>query len=213
MRKKNLNIKPLLCLGGLIFILSSCASLPPRGSPKTQTGLASWYGAPFHGKTTSSKEIYNMYDLTAAHRTLPFGTMVMVTNLKNGKSVSVRINDRGPFVKGRVIDLSYAAARILNMVGPGVVPVKVEVLGNIQSHPSTPKYCVQVGAFIYKKNALSLRKKIRKYFNDVYMTVYKTPQEKYYRVRIKASTKKRAQHIARELTLHGYTALVLEERN
>lgn len=209
---KFLKIKFLLGIGGLIFLLSSCAPLSQRHPPNIQRGLASWYGAQFHGKTTSSQEIYNMYDLTAAHRSLPFGTRVMVTNMKNGKSVAVRINDRGPFVKGRIIDLSYAAARILDMVGPGVVPVKLEVLGNISPHKSKQKYCVQVGAFIYKKNAFQLRKKIRRYFKNVYVEVYKTSREKYYRVRIKALNQTKAQQIARKLTQYGYTALVLEGR-
>ena len=78
--------------------------------------MASWYGPGFHGKTTSNKEIYDMYDMTAAHRTLPFGTHLIVTNLQNDRSVTVRINDRGPFVKDRIIDLSYAAACQLDML-------------------------------------------------------------------------------------------------
>lgn len=92
-------------------------------------GIASWYGPDFHGKQTSSGEYYDMYDFTAAHKTLPMNTMVKVTNLNNGKSVVVRINDRGPFVKNRIIDLSYAAAKKIGMVGTGTAPVEIEVLG------------------------------------------------------------------------------------
>ncbi len=91
-------------------------------------GLASWYGPGFHGRRTASGEVFDMYKKTAAHRTLPFGTRVRVTNLSNGKSVIVRINDRGPAVKGRIIDLSYGAARALGMITQGVVRVKIEVL-------------------------------------------------------------------------------------
>lgn len=91
-------------------------------------GMASWYGAGFHGNRTASGERYNQYDLTAAHRSLPFGTWVRVTNLNNGRSVVVRINDRGPFVGGRVIDLSAAAAQTIGMINSGVAPVSVEVL-------------------------------------------------------------------------------------
>lgn len=91
-----------------------------------QTGLASWYGPRFHNKLTASGEVFDQDDLTAAHRTLPWGTRVKVTNLTNGKSVDVRINDRGPFVKGRIIDLSRAAARELDMVEQGITNVRLE---------------------------------------------------------------------------------------
>ena len=91
-------------------------------------GLASWYGEQFHGNQTASGEIYNMYEHTAAHRTLPFGTVVRVRMVENRKSVVVRINDRGPFASGRVIDLSYAAARDLGIVQAGVAEVELEVV-------------------------------------------------------------------------------------
>ena len=120
-------------------------------------GIASWYGPNFHGKRTSNGEIYNMYNYTAAHKTLPMNTMVRVTNLNNGKSVVVRINDRGPFVSNRIIDLSYAAAKKIGMISTGTAPVELEVLGfhgNIANLPSTPKekvvlsnFAVQIGSF------------------------------------------------------------------
>jgi rare lipoprotein A (peptidoglycan hydrolase) len=94
----------------------------------TESGVASWYGVPYHGRRTASGEIYDMEQLTAAHRTLPFQTWVEVTDLDNGKSVSVRVTDRGPFVDGRVIDLSLAAARKIEMVGPGIARVKLKVI-------------------------------------------------------------------------------------
>ena len=97
----------------------------------TEEGNASWYGNPFHGRRASNGEIYDMYKLTAAHRTLPFETMVRVTNLSNSKSTVVRITDRGPFVENRIIDLSQAAAREIESIGPGVVRVRLEVLGNV----------------------------------------------------------------------------------
>ena len=90
--------------------------------------MASWYGKPYHGRQTANGERYDMHQMTAAHKTLPFGTVVRVTNLENGKKVEVRINDRGPFKKGRIIDMSYASAKKLDMVGPGVVKVKVVVV-------------------------------------------------------------------------------------
>lgn len=96
------------------------------------SGIASWYGPGFHGNLTATGERYNQNAMTAAHKSLPFGTSVLVTNLNNGRSVVVRINDRGPFVRGRIIDLSAAAARVLGMMDSGVAPVKVDVLGNSQ---------------------------------------------------------------------------------
>jgi rare lipoprotein A len=110
---------------------NSQTSAPQAASAKigeTETGFASWYGNPYHGRRTASGEIYDMEQLTAAHRTLPFQTWVEVTDLDNGKKVDVRITDRGPFVDGRVIDLSLAAARKIEMVGPGVAKVKLRVI-------------------------------------------------------------------------------------
>jgi len=101
---------------------------PEPGSGGGQTGEASWYGEPHHGRTTASGETYDMNQLTAAHRTLPLGTRVLVTNLRNGRAVEVRINDRGPTVEGRIIDLSYAAARELGAVSGGTIPVRLRVI-------------------------------------------------------------------------------------
>ena len=93
-----------------------------------ERGIASWYGHPYHGRATASGEIYDMEKLTAAHPRLPFGVTTRVVNLANGKSVEVRINDRGPFVKGRIIDLSRAAARQIDLLAPGITPVRLKVI-------------------------------------------------------------------------------------
>ncbi len=103
-----------------------------------ESGLASWYGHPYHGRRTASGEVYDMGQMTAAHRTLPFGTRVLVTNLETGRSVEVRINDRGPFAKGRIIDVSYAAAQVLGVVGPGVVRVRLRVVATSGRLPGAP---------------------------------------------------------------------------
>src|SRR5881396_4388682 len=102
---------------------------PPPIVNGVQVGVASWYGPGFHGNRTANGEIYDQYELTAAHPSLPLGTRAMVTNLSSGRAVEVRINDRGPFVDGRAIDLSYAAARTIGLVGPGTGRVRIEVLG------------------------------------------------------------------------------------
>jgi rare lipoprotein A len=110
--------------------------VPPQSTPSqptlTETGLASWYGAKHHGKLTASGEVFNQEHFTAAHPTLPWGSRVKVINLDNGKSVDVRINDRGPFKKGRIIDVSRAAARALGMVGQGITRVRLEWLSDSQ---------------------------------------------------------------------------------
>jgi rare lipoprotein A len=118
-----INYSLCLCLL-IVFVFSSCARTP-RARTVTETGKASYYANKFQGRKTANGEIYRHSKMTAAHRTLPFGTQVTVTNLKNGKTVNVRINDRGPFVKGRVIDLSRGAARKIDMVRDGVVNVEI----------------------------------------------------------------------------------------
>lgn len=113
----------------LLLFLGACASAPNTAAGRySETGLASWYGKPYHGRPTASGERFNRHDLTAAHRTLPFGTVVEVKHLGNGKTVKVTINDRGPFVKGRILDLSEAAAKRLNMLNEGVARVRVTAL-------------------------------------------------------------------------------------
>jgi rare lipoprotein A len=114
------------------------AQVALRSSVRSELrGIASWYGPGFHGNRSASGEVYNQNAMTAAHRSLPFGTKVLVTNLNNGRSAVVRINDRGPFVRGRVIDLSAAAARALGVMQTGIAPVQVQVLGDPQSDPQT----------------------------------------------------------------------------
>ena len=135
----------------------------------TQTGIASWYGRDFHGKRTSNAEVYNMYDMTAAHKTLPMNTVVLVRNLENNREVVVRVNDRGPFVRGRIIDLSYNAARKLDIVGNGTAKVYLVALGDAQKNQDELKrfarsfhegqFYIQIGSFQNKGNALRLQRR------------------------------------------------------
>jgi peptidoglycan lytic transglycosylase len=122
----------LILAGVLAGCATSRGAVPPLVSEDllrpVQRGYASWYGKPHHGRRTASGEIYDMNQLTAAHPALPMGTLLLVTNINTGRAVTVRVNDRGPFVDGRILDLSYAAARQLGAVGDGVVPVRVRVL-------------------------------------------------------------------------------------
>jgi len=122
--------QPATMLAALL-VARGCATLrvgAPVEVGAEQVGVASWYGAHHHGRRTASGEVFDMYKLTAAHPTLPFGTRLLITSLDNGRSAEVRVNDRGPHVDGRIIDLSYAAARALGATGPGTVPVRIRVL-------------------------------------------------------------------------------------
>lgn len=178
--KKGKIPKPYMVFGKRYYPL-------PDSHGFVQYGKASWYGKKFHGRRTSSGEIYDMYKRTAAHKTLPLGTYVKVTLLSTKKYAIVRINDRGPFVKGRVIDLSYAVAKELDVVGPGVVDVKVVALGKeVGTMPAnqgakplvelgglkTGDFTIQVGAFQEKENALKLAEGLRDHFEYVQVSVY-----------------------------------------
>jgi rare lipoprotein A len=162
-----------------------------------QEGLASWYGREFHGRKTSNGEVYDMYGVTAAHKTLPLGTYVRVHNLANNRTLDVRINDRGPFVAGRVIDLSYTAAQQLGVVGPGTAPVKIMALGAPaeQSAPGqAPQYVpldyysgnftFQVGAFAERANAERLVQKLAQSYQNAHMVPYFDGSRTFYRVRV-----------------------------
>ena len=135
------------------------ARLPAPPAPSlghSETGVASWYGHPYHGRPAANGEIYDMETLVAAHRTLPFETWVRVVNLNNQKSVEVRIVDRGPFVSGRIIDLSHAAAKAIDLIGPGIGPVRLEVIRSPRN-AAAALFAVQVGAFRVRANAENLR--------------------------------------------------------
>jgi rare lipoprotein A len=174
----------------------------PAAAPSgfTEEGNASWYGVPFHGRRASNGEVYDMYKLTAAHRTLPFETMVRVTNLSNGKSTIVRITDRGPFVDNRIIDLSLAAAREVDSVGPGVVPVRVEVLGGVD--PTAGFFTVQIGAFRDRANAERLRDRLSASYSPIFIQQYDSPDGVFYRVRVGRISGEDAAHQFGE-QLHG----------
>ncbi len=181
----------------------------PAPSGYTEEGNASWYGEPFHGRHASNGEIYDMYKLTAAHRTLPFETMVRVTNLNNGKSTVVRITDRGPFVDNRIIDLSLAAAREVDSVVAGVVPVRVEVLGGID--PTAGFFTLQVGAFRDRGNAERLRDRLSASYSPIFIQQYDSPDGLLFRVRVgKISGEDAARQFSEQLRGHeGFTPFVI----
>jgi rare lipoprotein A len=190
------------------------SSAPPHGQPAipgeyVEEGVASWYGDPFNGHRTSNGEIYDMYQFTAAHRTLPFGAVLRVTNLSNGKQTEVRINDRGPFVGNRIIDLSLSAARAIDMVGPGTAQVRIEMLGG--PSPTVGAFGVQVGAFLVKENADALRDRLATQFSPVIVVPYDSPNGQYFRVRVgRVASEGAAGDIANQLRAAGqsYTFVV-----
>jgi rare lipoprotein A len=222
LRKKILRpkIRVSVLLTAFFWIVFGCASKPPppppSGYPKPykvgrnwyqpilhardfrQKGRASWYGRKFHGRKTSNGEIYDMYAMTAAHKTLPFNTHVKVYNLQNDKTTVVRVNDRGPFVRGRIIDLSYTAAKALGIVGPGTAPVEIVALGAVAPDQpaglSEPKYIpqdyysgkftFQVYAFKDKTNAERAREKLAEKYKNVHIVVFDNGTETFYRVRV-----------------------------
>jgi rare lipoprotein A len=190
---------------------------PPVTAPRViQTGIASWYGPGFHGKTTASGVIYDQHDLTAAHQTLPLGTRVLVTNLENGRSIEVLINDRGPFAKARIIDLSYAAAETLGMIGPGTIPVRIEVVGSGADKISLIKdsldYTLQLGSFSILENARQLRDRVASKFSEVAIVPLNTSTTTFYRVQLgQFSTRSSAEEQAQRVTQAGYPVVILEK--
>ena len=213
--------RPLGALLAALLALGGC-SVPPlndwhpaaprAGGHYVEVGTASWYGPGFGGNPTSSGEIYDVADMTAAHQTLPLGTRVLVTNLNNGRSVDVRINDRGPFAKGRIIDLSYAAGRELGLIAPGTAAVRVESIDDGNGPPGVVVYAVQAGAFQDELKATALRSNLSGRFTDVYLTSFRTGEAFVYRVRLGPYERRDDALLrARSLASNGVPALVVEE--
>jgi len=183
------------------------AETEKRETRFVQYGIASWYGPDFHGKPTSSGEVYDMYELSCAHNSLPLGAVVIVTNLENGKSLELRVNDRGPFAKGRIIDVSYAAARILGIWEKGTALVRVEGVGPIVEE--VMRYTLQVGSFTDEVRAQALVEELRRHFGDVHLTTVETSTQKYHRVRIgRFETVEPALALAEQLSQMGYKVLI-----
>ena len=174
-----------------------------------EEGNASWYGPPFHGRRSSNGEVYDMNKLTAAHRTMAFNTMVRVTNLSNGKSVVVRITDRGPFVENRIIDLSRAAAQTIESIGPGVVPVRLVVVSG--NDPFGGYFTVQVGAFKEKGNADRLRERLDTLYPPATIQQVALDDGTFYRVRVgRILGEQPAQRFADDLKAkEGFHAMVI----
>lgn len=198
-------------------------SVPRRD--RVQEGVASWYGKDFHGRPTASGETYDMNGLSAAHRTLPLGTRARVKNLENGREVELKINDRGPFVRGRVLDCSYGAAKALGFAGQGLARVRIEVLERGRGRPRglppsgeilpgtggppgtvlDSSFTVQVGAFLNPDNAVRLRGRLAESHPDAYVIRFRD----FYRVRVgHLRTEEAAEALLGRLTESGLEGFV-----
>ena len=186
-------------------------SLPTEAKPiYTETGIASWYGPPYHNRRGSNGEVYNMNALTAAHRTIPLGSICRVTNLKTGNSTVVRITDRGPFVKGRIVDLSLAAAKQVDVWKPGLAPVKVEVLKAPSPLETGGRWAVEIGAFDNSKAAGKLADHLTRRYHSAHVLKFASPTGAWWvRVRVLDDDKQRAEELARATeTFEGAVFLV-----
>ncbi len=243
------NLQFAICIGLSLFLLSCAAPekrpAPLLGYPKPykigklwyqplkhargfrERGMASWYGKEFHGRKTASGESYDMYALTAAHKTLPMDTYVSVYNLNNGKRGDVRINDRGPFVRDRIIDLSYEAAQRIGLVGPGTAPVEIVALGSVKETVVGGKvqrtlvpgnyyvgdFTIQVGAFKEKENALRLRNKLAETYKNAHIVVYESAKGTFYRVRVsRCKTLDHARKYEKVIEAAGYPDAIVVAR-
>jgi rare lipoprotein A len=219
----NLNFIVYLCI---LFVLASCAtvryespeSYPKSNIPETKYIVASWYGSDFHGRPTSSGEKFNMHANTCAHKEYPFGTKLKVTNLTNGKSTECTVNDRGPFIPGRDLDLSYACAKEIGLIGPGTGKVRIDYLGRDTSYIRQVKYSysgnrgpftIQVGSFKEPANATRMKTALEFKYNKVYILETDINGTAHYRVRIgKFNLKDDASRLAKTLADEGYSILI-----
>lgn len=175
-----------------------------------ETGMASWYGAPYHNRRGSNGEIYNMHAMTAAHRTLPLGSIVRVTNVKTGHSAVVRITDRGPFVEGRIADLSLAAAKELDVYLPGTAQVRLEVLQTPSPLETGGRWAVQIGSFPNEKRAGELAEHLQRRYRTANVLKFPSPAGDWWvRVRVLGDDRQRAESLAHETaTAEGSIFLV-----
>lgn len=216
----------LLLLGFLVPLLTACTfdnqTLPPghvssyvvwgkryhvldSAQGFIERGIASWYGEKFHGRKTASGEVYNMYDMTAAHKSLPLSTHVYVKNLSNGKSVVVKVNDRGPFIEGRIIDLSYAAAQKLGVIGPGTANVEIRAMPD--TAVNSPLF-IQVASFRNKVNAENMARTLKTTQKmAVSVKPHKIGEDRFYRVWIgPVEDSKKADLIILSLNEKGFSS-------
>ena len=200
----------LVLLAGCSHAVLTSPPVPPAAGLE-EVGFASWYGAQHQGRRTASGEVFDMNQLTAAHRTLPFGTRLLVTNRDTSRSTGVRVNDRGPFVDGRILDVSYAAARQLGVVGAGIFPVKLRVVSLPGTRADAPAgdggFTVQVGSFTSRARAEAQRDAVG---GDAVITESTVAGQTLYRVRVGSfADRAQATTTARSLSARGFQPLIV----
>ena len=209
----------VLVIAGLLAALSGLGCASSKSAAKgrrgfEQSGIASWYGPGFHGRTTANGETYDMEAMTAAHKQLPFGSIVEVKNRDNGRKTRVRITDRGPFVRGRIIDLSKAAARDIGMLGSGVARVRIRVVGRSDRTPgrsqqgrrrSTTSHTVQAGAFRDRGRAEARLAAVRLYYRDARIE----SSGGLHRVVLTGLSRHTAEEVVRRLEHHGIDSILV----
>lgn len=207
-----------------ILLLFSCSTVHhevhPKISDEKTFAVASWYGQDFHGRPTSSGEIFNMHSNTCAHKEYPFGTRLKVTNVSNKKTVECVVNDRGPFVEGRDVDLSYAAAKEIGLIWPGTSKVFLEVNGRddsyikkarVQTSERTGPFAIQMGSFTESINAVRLKRSLNLKFSNVYIQEVEIKGTTFYRVRIgNFDNFNSTVSIADQLGQEGYQTIVMK---
>lgn len=222
-KRFRIHLKPARAIAAILLMcfIASCGHVRretiAEPLPGTQYAVASWYGPDFHGRPTSSGEIYDMYKLTCAHKEYPFGTRLAVTNLSNGREVRCIVNDRGPFVAGRDIDLSYAAAKEIDLVRTGTGRVRLDVLGRdahyaraVRYVSGSGPYTIQAGSFSEIDNARRLKSGLELKYKDIYIAVAKIKNSTYYRVRIgRFNSIDKAYSFAKTLGEEGYSPLIM----
>lgn len=174
-----------------LFLVTACATPFKQKSYHVgyrEVGLASWYGKDFHGRPTASGEIYNMFGISAAHKSFPLGTLLRVTVLETGQVIEVKVNDRGPFIQNRILDLSYGAARELGIVGLGLAKIELEVVGRfpifLPDSIVEKAFFVQVGSYQVRENALRMKRKMARFYQPVSVKSFETTQGRMYRVHL-----------------------------
>lgn len=207
--------KPVFLFLPILLFISCATSI----YQKKYSGIviASWYGHDFHGRPTASGERFDMYKFTCAHREFPFGSIVRVINISNGRSVKCIVNDRGPFVSGRDIDLSFAAAREIGLTGPGTLPVRIEYLGRDISYVREVRYSafegpytIQVGSFKELSNATRLKKGLELRYRNVYIHEVILDGSSYYRVRVgRFLIREDALELAKTMAQEGYSPVIV----
>lgn len=187
----------------------------PQPTQSSLVGMASWYGPGFDGHRTATGEVYNQEELTAASTVIPLGSRVMVTNLDNHRSVEVRINDHGPYVKGRKIDLSHEAARTLGVLKPGTARVRIDVISQpagTRTAGTPVRYYVQVGSYSQQTNARRVSNQLAGYYRDVRIDQVNAGARCFYRVRMGSfATHDAARERASDCARFGYPIVIVSE--